>query len=353
MKTKKRVLIAILNWGLGHATRCMPIIQHLLKMGIEPILASDGRALLLLQKEYPNLKTIDLPAYNVTYRSENMMWNIAPQIPKILKAIRQEHKALPQIIKDYQIDAIISDNRFGCYTSTIPSVFITHQVNIKIPFQGGAGFINYLNRQFIKRYNTCWIPDVPTSPNLAGTLSDATQLENHQYIGILSRLKYEKRPKKYDIAVVLSGPEPQRTFLEKSIIQQLQKTTYKAIVIKGKTDENEHTKPTKYLELYSFLTAKKLNQILLESDVIITRSGYSTLMDLVFLKKKAILIPTPGQTEQEYLATNFHQKGIFYSSTQKNFDLEKAMIQTPNFTGFDWGQQEDLLEKAIVQFLKF
>ncbi len=335
---------------MGHATRCMPIINALIEKGVEPILASDGRALLLLQKEYPTLQTIELPAYNVTYQSRNMIWNIAPQIPKILNAIRKEQKVIQQIIKTHQIDAIISDNRFGCYVKGIPSVFITHQVNIKVPITFGQSIINYFNHRFIHQYDICWIPDVPNQPNLAGSLSEGAFLKNHQYIGILSRMVYQELPKKYDIAVVLSGPEPQRTYLEQKILKQLQVLPYKAIVIKGKTDENEQ-QTNGNITTHSFMTAGELNTTLLQSKLIITRSGYSTLMDLIYLRQKAILIPTPGQTEQEYLAKHFYDTGIFYSISQSDFDLQTAVKKTEQFSGFNWSVSEDLLLKAIDDFL--
>ena len=179
----KRVLIAPLNWGLGHATRCMPIINELLAQGAEVIIATDGRALHLLQKEYPQLTILELPAYNITYRSNNMMLNIAPQLFKIIRAIIKEQKAIRKIIRDYKIDLIISDNRFGCVSSDIPSIFITHQVHIKIPNPTVQRIVNFFNHLFINRFNECWIPDFEdTSQSLSGSLSRSKGLKSYKYL---------------------------------------------------------------------------------------------------------------------------------------------------------------------------
>lgn len=331
----KRVLIAPLNWGLGHATRCMPIINELLAQGAEVIIATDGRALHLLQKEYPQLTILELPAYNITYRSNNMMLNIAPQLFKIIRAIIKEQKAIRKIILDYKIDIIISDNRFGCISSDIPSIFITHQVHIKIPNFIVQRIVNFFNHQFINRFNECWIPDFEDmAQSLSGSLSRSKGLNNYKYLGALTRLKYSEVTKQYDALIVLSGPEPQRSYLEQELIQQAKELPIKILLIKGKTDEDNQVQQINHLTIQSFMTAKDLNQAILASDVIVTRSGYSTLMDLVVLGKKAILIPTPGQTEQEYLAERFEKQGVYLFQKQNEIDLKMALEKVKSYSGY-------------------
>ncbi len=326
MKHAPRILFCILNWGLGHASRSIPLIQELLKQGVEVILASDGRALQLLQKEFPQLQTIKLPAYNVSYRSKNMVWNIAWQLPKIIRAINQEKKLIKQLIKELKIDAIISDNRFGCYNATIPSIFITHQINIKTPIPFLEKIVNSFNHRFIRQFDACWIPDVEESPRLAGTLSSATAIKKKvDYLGILSRMKRKEISLKYDIIIVLSGPEPQRTFLEEKLIQQLLPLDYKILLISGQTEKHEEKQLSNSVKQISFLTSENLNQAILESRYVICRSGYSSLMDLVALQKKAILIPTPGQTEQEYLAKHLQKSGQFIYQEQDHLNIEEAI----------------------------
>ena len=350
-KSTKIILITPLNWGLGHVTRCIPIIRLLLKKGVNVILASDGRALLLLKKEFPTLTCLELPAYNVHYRSNNMFVSIAPQLPKIAWAIWKEKRIIQQIIKDYQIDAIISDNRFGCYSSSIPSIFVTHQVNIKIPNRFVERVVAFFNHQFIKRFNACWIPDEAGAQNLGGRLSHGFSLKNTIHVGVLSRMKPIYTPKKYDLIAVLSGPEPQRTYLEKAVIAQLKKRSITGLIVKGKTDEDEETELREGLTLKSYMTSEALNEAICASDIVLARSGYSTLMDLAFLGKKAILVPTPGQTEQEYLAKHFHGQGIFLRQAQKELNIELALHEISYFTGLSVDTELIALQIAIDRLL--
>ncbi len=348
----KTVLIAPLNWGLGHATRCMPIIDELQRQGARVIIASDGRALRLLEKEYPDLLTLELPPYNIRYGTGNMVWNMAWQVPKILRAIWQEQRAVNQIIRKYQVDGLISDNRFGCWSAQIPSVFLTHQIHLKVPNLLGLGaFSKWNNHRLIRRYTECWIPDAEGEPNLSGTLSHGRTLSNTRYVGVLSRMQKMPVEKRYDIIAVLSGPEPQRTFFEEKILEQVQKLPYTTLIVKGKTDSNTRTQ-NDHIHTVAYLTKNDLNEAILAANIVITRSGYSTLMDLAALQKRhVILVPTPGQTEQEYLAQRFHQQNIFFYQNQDKLDLKTAIHSLSTFKGLDMEVNEEKLKQAVRDFL--
>lgn len=334
MKINKNILIAPLNWGLGHATRCIPIIRELLRYPfITVLLASDGRALKLLRQEFPTLIALELPAYQIHYRSTNMIWNIAGQVPKILRAIYQERQVIKQLVKDYEIDLIISDNRYGCYHPAVRSIFMTHQINLRIPFRPLEYLTNIFNHLWLKKFETVWIPDYEGKTNLAGSLSRSAGLEEVVYLGALSRFIKKNTPIKYDVTVVLSGPEPQRSILEQKIIEQAQNLPYQFLLVQGKTEIQQHFFIKKNVEVHSFLNSVALNEAILASKIVVARSGYSTLMDLMVLGKKAIFIPTPGQTEQEYLAATCQQINVstdlksrqFYSQSQAALDLEEAL----------------------------
>lgn len=347
----KKILITPLNWGLGHATRCMPIIDALLEKGCEVIIGTDGRALHLLEKEYPTLEIIELPAYDISYRSNNMMRNIAPQLFKILKVIRKENIAVQKIVTEKGIDAIISDNRYGCYSKNVHSIFMTHQLNIKIPNRLVESGVAFFNQQLIQQFDECWIPDFEDENNsLSGHLSHQHGMKKVTYLGGLSRFKYFETIKQYDILIILSGPEPQRTYLEEKLLKQAKSLNAKTLFVKGKTEENPEPQISGNVTILPFLTAKALNQAILESEIIITRSGYSTIMDLAALGSKAVLIPTPGQTEQEYLADYFHKKRIFHTQSQDDFDLEQALMESQGFTGIKMQDSNALLE-AINQLV--
>jgi len=344
----QRILVCPLNWGLGHATRCMPIIDALLNRGAEVYLASDGRALSLLKKEYPRLPVFELPAYDIHYESSSMVWNIAKQLPKISAAVFKEKKAIRKIVEKAKIDVIISDNRYGCRSKKCKNIFITHQINIAIPNRRLSLITNKINHYFINSFDTCWIPDFQDEASLAGQLS--TSDKDYQYIGVLSRFKKEPVKKEYDLIAVLSGPEPQRSFLEEKIIQQILALNIKALIVQGKTEELERVALSDQVVLVSYLTAKDLNKAMLASDIILTRSGYSSIMDLVNLGKRAILIPTPGQTEQEYLARRLYEKQLFLYQEQATLDIRSALIDSRTYLGFqEQPEAESLLQECLDQ----
>ena len=346
-------MVAPLNWGLGHATRCMPIINYLLQQGIEVIIGSDGNALSLLQKEYPQLTHIELPSYNITYKTSNMFMNIAPQVPKILNAIRLERKLLETIISQYKIDAIISDNRYGLQHSSLPSVFMTHQLNIIVPNKLVSNWVRKMNQRYIQQFTACWVPDYPNEPSLAGELSHGNW-KNITYVGPLSRLSHQPQAAQNDILVVLSGPEPQRSILEQKIIAQAKTIDRQFVIVSGQTKTYEVEQLEPNIKRYSYMTSQNLNASILNSKVIIARSGYSTLMDLVQLQcQQVIFIPTPGQTEQEFLAKRFYEKKQFYYQNQKDLNLTLALKELKKFSGLSpyTTENSSTLEDTIDNFL--
>lgn len=340
MKNKpSKILIAPLDWGLGHATRCIPLIRAYLNAGIKVDIAGNGRSLLLLKKEFPELRFHDLPGYNVRYFSNNMFINILFQGPKIVIAAFKEYFALQEIVKNEQFDLIISDNRFGCFSKRVESVFITHQVNIQTPLGFLSQLVNFFNRIVINRFDECWIPDTPENA-LGGNLSKAVKLKKFRFIGLLSRFNKLDVPLKWEVVVVLSGPEPQRTHLEKIIAKQAIDLDISTIIIQGKPESNTHKSLSEKVKIIGHATSHELNKTMAAAKLIICRSGYSSLMDLAKIKKNAILIPTPGQTEQEYLAQHLMDSHIFYFQNQDEFDLETALEASHHFRGFS--SKEDL-----------
>lgn len=332
MNTKKRILVAPLDWGIGHATRCIPIINALHMHEFEVVIAADGRPLHLLKNEFPNLEFIRLSGYHIKYSSYlPMSLSMLLQTPKILINIKREHKLLAQIIDDYNIGGVISDNRFGLYTNKVPAVFISHQLHVQSPYFSKN--IRDFNYQYINKYDACWIMDDEIE-NLAGELSKPNKLpKNALFIGAQSRFEKSEKEKKYDFLAIVSGPEPQRTILERGLIKALENREKKSLIVLGKPELNS-SEQLGNLTVKSHLKAKDLNDVILQAELIICRPGYSTIMDLAKLEKKAIFIPTPGQTEQEYLAKQFMQKGICFAQKQNEFDFEKAINESNNYTGF-------------------
>lgn len=355
----KRVFIAPLDWGLGHAARCVPVIGKFLAAGCEVVLGGSGDSLHLLRAEFPSLAFITLPAYRPQYPSSgSMVWKMASQLPKFIRAIFRENAMLKKLVKEQKIDVVISDNRYGLFNAKIPSVFITHQSNILMPQRFGwlQGVVRYFNYRLMKKFTVCWIPDFPDKKDsLAGALTsfESTGSLHVENIGILSRFSRLRvyTPIKYKILLILSGPEPQRTILENIVVPQLKASGLSYFVVRGKPDQIPQNDPC----VANFLATDQMLEKISSSELVICRSGYSSVMDLAALGKKAVFIPTPGQTEQEYLARTLHEKGIALSIAQHNFNLHFAVEESQKYGGFpDGGPDDELLTRAIekIQGLK-
>lgn len=355
---KPTILIAPLDWGLGHATRCIPVIQHLLRQNCRILLAAEGKIKTLLESEFPELTFLPLEGYRVHYsRSRKALpFTLAFQLPKILASIKKEKAWLEAMVKEHTIDAVISDNRFGMYHPSIPSVFITHQLRIQTP--GGKlanDLLQKLNYRYINRFSECWVPDTAGEDNLGGALSHPAILPliPVHYLGSLSRFtKTTAVPPKH-LLILLSGPEPQRTLLEELLLKQLNAYNDTVVFVRGLPGHLEQINAPANVTIYNHLAKQELEQKINEASFVIARCGYSTVMDLAVLQKKSILIPTPGQTEQEYLAGYLLNKKFALCIEQQNFDLTTAL----NTAAVFHYQLPDInpslqLQQVIVHFLE-
>lgn len=325
-KKKPNILVAPLNWGLGHATRCIPIIRGLEDTGYTPIIASDGVALDLLKKEFPHLRALELPSYKIEYPKDgkDFKWKMLKGLPRMLEAVSDEKKQVKKWVKEFHLKGVISDNRLGVFSKKVPSVFITHQLNV---LTGNTSWITgKLHRQVIKKYVECWVPDFEGKPNLTGKLGHLKKEDFHvKYLGPLSRLEPEEMPEKYELMVVLSGPEPQRTLLENRLKNELQLYGKKVVFVKGKIEAEQKVEQKGNVTCYNFMTSEQLQQAFNESKMVLSRSGYTTIMDLARLNKKCFFIPTPGQYEQEYLAKKLKKEGLVPYARQDDFRIENLL----------------------------
>lgn len=333
---EKKVIVAVLNWGLGHASRCIPIIQKLLQQDYIPILASDGNALSFLQKEFPYLESILLPSYKINY-GNHLKLNLILQIPRIYYAIKKENKNIDAYLKkNKNIVGIIADNRFGCYNKEIQSIYITHQLNVLSGLF--TFFTSKIHQIFIKKFDECWVPDTSNS-YLSGKLS---LLKNKNikvnYIGALSRFKKENLVKNINYLIILSGPEPNRTILEKKLIKEFLGKE-KVVFVLGRIEKKQKKWKENGIIFYNYQLQKELNYTLNSAQVVICRSGYSTILDLAVLQKKAFFIPTHNQSEQEYLATFFKEKGIAPFCKENDFTF-KQIQKIKDYKGFSFSKTE-------------
>jgi uncharacterized protein (TIGR00661 family) len=354
-----KILIVPLDWGLGHATRSIPLIMNLLINNCEVYVAGEGATLALLKSEFSQVKFLPLSGYRIHY-AKQQRWlplKIIIQIPRIIFSIYHEHKWLKKIVKRYSIDAVISDNRFGLYHSQIPSVYITHQLLIKTGNKFSENLLRKCHYWFIKKYTQCWIPDFEGADNIAGQLSHPSQtLPNIQYIGCLSRFeKNNTESIKYDLLILLSGPEPQRTLFENELLLQLQQFTGHVLLVRGlpETDKNlvllKNSRAS--IVIKNHFIAQELSKVIQQSAMVICRAGYTTIMDLLKLQKKAILVPTPAQTEQEYLGRYLMQQQLFLCIGQQNFLLMDALENAAAFNFLTKEYDMEKYKQIIHQFI--
>ncbi len=179
--------------------------------------------------------------------------------------------------------------------------------------------------------------DVKNEPNISGDLSHKYKLPKHaQFVGVLTRFRNpEIQPAiKYDVLAIISGPEPQRTIFEDLIIDQAKNTNKKYVIVSGISEKNTDIQFNDNIRMISHIPGEELFQLILCSEIIISRGGYSTLMDLAVLNKKCIFVPTPGQTEQEYLVEELHNKKMIYGVDQGQFKLQTALDEVEKTKGF-------------------
>jgi uncharacterized protein (TIGR00661 family) len=358
-----KVLICPLDWGIGHATRMVPVIRKFMDAGCIVLIAGYGRSLEYLKVEFPNTEFIDFEGKTIRYASEKwLIIKLILELPSFLYHIIHEHNRLKKIVRNKKIDLVVSDNRYGCWHSKIPSVFITHQLSVQLPgyLQLAGDFVRRVNYWFIHRYTSCWIPDFELRMGLAGDLSHPEKMpRNASYIGILSRFSsmitplHDAIPPGIDVLVLLSGPEPQRSLFEKIIIRQLNLLPLISVLVRGTPGEGPETETKGNLHIFSHLWGEQLLQLMIRAKIIVCRSGYSTIMDLVTVGKKAILVPTPGQTEQEYLAKYLLKKKIYFSMAQDQFDIIYARELSVNFPGMVIRSDEKELESRVKDMISY
>jgi predicted glycosyltransferase len=340
---KKTVLCCILNWGLGHATRSIPIVKAMLVRGHAVVIASTGRSLALLERELPACTFVDLPDYGVRYpRGRNgLVPFVLMQMPVIFRRLIREHAETEILADRFGADAVLSDNRYGCCSRRAPSYFMTHQLRFQLPrgLRWSAFVSEWFNRWIFRRYQAVFVPDDKGSPNLSGALSHSGRIAGHSkvhHIGPLSSLSDQGRPtdeQDLDFLFLVSGPEPQRTVFETALTGQIGRLPGEKTVVLGKPELDETAGSAAGTDMVVIPHADRVSlaRLMNRARLVVSRSGYSTLMELAALGKRAVVIPTPGQTEQIYLAEHAMESGFFYSVPQHRLDLVQAIRDAERF----------------------
>jgi len=348
-----------MDWGLGHATRMVPVIEMLKQRKVRLVLGADNRPYEFLKKRFPELEILRFPGYRPRYPAKgSMALKMLSEMPEMLLFADKAHNFLEKVIKSYDLDLVISDNRYELWSKKVQTVFVTHQLNIQTPKYGRVTntALRQLVYSFIKKFDELWIPDFEGKQNLSGKLSHVKKfpLENHHFIGPLSRFQFvepDPQTPSVDLLMIMSGPEPQRTILEVKLKDQAYHSGLKTVILQGRP-EDEHYEKFGNVEVYSHLSDEKIAGYIQKAKIVISRPGYSTLMDLAWFGAKAIFIPTPGQTEQKYLAKHLKEKGFYYYQNQKGFDLEKALAEAEEYRGITMKNDLKTLQKRINRLLE-
>ncbi|MCA6439988.1 MAG: glycosyltransferase [Sediminibacterium sp.] len=361
------VLIAPLDWGLGHTTRCIPLIKGLLARGCTIILAGEKAQIALFEHEFPQIKMLKLKGYGIRYSVNGSLFffKIIQQLPKILHTITGENRWLESVVEQEKIDLVIADNRYGLYHKKIPTIFITHQLQLHLNNTLLERISQYFLYRWINRFTSCWVPDMPVG--IAGKLSHPDILPRVpvQYINLLSRFKKIDTAITYKYCFLISGPEPQRTIFEEKVFELASHIEEEVVVVRGilnrpetgdrrpeiSFEVNNSNLPSTVYRLpstiYNHLPTNELAMVLQKSEYIVCRGGYTSLMELLVLKKKLIVVPTPGQTEQAYLAKILMQQNQIFSVTQNAFNkstLAAASSFNYSFKELIAFKKEDLTE---------
>ena len=362
MQSSKNILICPLEWGLGHAGRMVPLAKKLIDLGHNVIIGSGSEHIEFFRKELPGVNCISFPGFSIRYSSWLPQYLIILlNTPVFIFSVIKEHRQLKKIITALSIDIVISDSRPGLWNRSVKTVFVTHM--LRVPLPQWASFLErtgvFSTKRIIRKFTFCYIPDLDGGNDLSGKLSHGFKLpENARYIGILSRFRQASANtaasgQRCFCTVILSGPEPQRSIMKQKLIGLLRLKGEQSVILEGKPGTYPEKRTEANITYLSHLSAVEMRELIMGSRYIISRSGYTTLMELASLGKRALIIPTPGQTEQEYLAAYLSEKGWFDTLTQNELEGDIFRNETGTEIPEDIGEKsEKLLENALHELLE-
>lgn len=349
--SKRKILVAPLDWGLGHATRIVPLVEAIQSCGHEIILAADNRPYQFLATRFPELKIVRCSGYNITYPEKgNLLLHLLKNSVSFYKTVEAEQRMATELADQLNADVVVSDNRLNFRASGRRNIYMTHQLNIKAGLLSSVA--TKLHRKYYNRFDEVWVPDNIGDANISGALGhDADCAVPLFYLGAQTRFssfgKVEVSPHG-KVVVLLSGPEPQRTLFEEIVIAELIRTGINAIVLRGMPGKTEIAHPAPNIEMVSHMNDDAMMRTIAGADVVISRSGYSTLCDLAQLNKRLIAVPTPGQTEQEYLAELHAAGNRLVKAEQSDFNLQTCMQKVQSMQPF-CVPVENNVQKALAR----
>lgn len=365
-QSSRNILLSPLEWGLGHATRLSSIVEELLNDNHMVIIAADGLPYNFLQKRFPQLIIERVPLKQIVYAQSKrgFFFKLMAQMPAFFRSIKNTQRTIDLLVKKYNIDLIISDNRYGFIHPDIPSVFITHQLRPMPPkpWRCCQSIFGYFHLWLLRKYQFIWVADFEGEENVVGKLSRIPWKNKRiRHIGPQSWLRkfetnLENKPPEYDILVMLSGPEPHRTELEKKLLSILRDLPDKKIIVLQGLPESKSESPLDdskgSIRIVNHLPGEQITELIKNTPTIICRAGVVTVFDLSVLQRPALLIPTPGQTEQEYVAEYLDKKGYFSYIDQSRLSLEKIIDYENSHHKTFANSSVEPFRKALDEFIR-
>ncbi len=355
----RKVLVAVLNWGLGHAVRSISVVHAFLENGDEVMLGGNGISGEYLRTEFPQLPYVEFPPFEMSYSAgRSQLWAVLVSLPRILYSSWQDHRFVCRLVRDEKIDVLFSDNRFGLFCKYCHSIYMTHQLRIKMPSPLSAfePMLKSMHGFVVSRFDDCWVPDFPGERNLSGKLSHPKSSLNVRYVGPLSRFDNRFLPKKqykYKYLFVLSGVEPQRSIFESKVLRMFaeRKDAPLSVLVRGVDVRFGHVRVVpSNLEMEGVLQKKRLSELMENADVVVCRSGYTSVMELASISHKAVLIPTPGQTEQEYLSVYLSSRyGQFSALRQDALSWNNLILSEAGLSEEPFCFDSSLLRDAVTR----
>jgi uncharacterized protein (TIGR00661 family) len=336
-----KILVSPLAWGLGHATRDVSIINDLIARGHTVGVAATGIALELLTREFPDLEFYDVPDYPSPYTSSGFsVARVMALFPLMVKNIAREHRIISRIVKRERYDLVISDNRFGAFAADVPSLFISHQIRFSTPgaIESVERTMEVFNSRYHRHFERVIVPDNPPGPrSLSGKLGNARRpltKRRAYWAGIITDIRKQDLPQDIDYLVSISGPKVTKDALRKVIMDQIGGLAGTKVILLGDPGADFEQRPDGDTLVKSHVDRREMAELLNRARFVITRSGYTTVMELAELEKKEILFtPTPGQTEQEYLSAYYEQMGWVHSVPQNGLDLVHDVARARDMKG--------------------
>ena len=358
-----KALVAPLDWGLGHATRCAPVVREFLEKGCDVELAVTRENAAILREMFPDVRQRLAPSYNIVYPKHgyNMAFWLLKNSAHLRAVMRAEHHYAEEMVERHGYDILVSDNRFAFRSRKAKSVYMTHQCRIAFPkmLRMFEAFGAAWHASVMSRFDEVWVPDVPEFPGYAGSLSHVERCPRPpKFVGPLSRFAMlpltQSTEKDLGIVAVVSGVEPARSRFASRLSSVLPQIPGKHVVILGKPASSLKTWTAGNVTFYNHLPTQEFADVISRAGWVISRGGYSTVMDMAVLGAKCIFVPTPGQYEQVVLAADLSAAGFAVSIEEGSLSVDSLSkaLQRADVVELPRQSKNTLLSDAVTQILR-